>query len=61
MRHIRHAARSKMEPGIKLVAANAQVVRPERGNRMEQVGMRIMAWRRETSAFLAGDKTESIL
>ena len=46
---------------MRLVAANVQVVRPERGNKMEHVGMRIMAWRRETSAFLAGDNTESIL
>ena len=61
VRHIHQAARIRTEPGIKLVTANVQVVRPERGNRMEQVGIRVMAWRKETSAFLVGDNTESIL
>lgn len=42
------------------MSANAQVVRPDKGTRTEQMGMRRVACRKDTSAFFAGSRTDNI-
>lgn len=42
------------------MSANAQVARPDKGTKMEQMGTRRTACRRDTSAFFAGSRIDNI-
>ena len=56
----RHAARSQIAFGTRLVSANDHVVSPENGTSVEQMPVRRMTCRSATSRFFRGSSTASM-